>query len=76
MKTVWEKLAYCAEVDTGLPGSLMCDAWDLAYDYFTRGAERYAMLDRGGYEWFLGEAVDAYLAAPVVYTFNPRSRVA
>jgi hypothetical protein len=76
MKTVWEKLAYCAEVDTGLPGSLMCDAWDLAYDHWARFNQFPMTTDRAQYERFLGEAVDAYLAAPVAYTFNPRSRVA
>jgi len=72
MKTLAEKLAYCAEVDVNLPWSLTCDAWDMIESYAdTFRQERTAY--RLPFEIALSNAVDAYLESPVTYTFNPRA---
>lgn len=71
MKSLWEKLAYCAEVDVNLPGSLIADAWDR----LEADRERFAgiaMDERITFERRLGWAVDAYLASPLTYEFNRR----
>lgn len=72
MKSLWEKLAYCAEVDVNLPGSLTCDAWD---EIEARADDnREARISyRVQFELALLMAVDAYLESPVTYEFNRRA---
>lgn len=71
MKTLWEKLAYCAEVDVNLPGSLMCDAWDLINEALAEYRE-VPYVGQISFESALLRAVDAYLASPLTYEFNRR----
>jgi len=72
VKTLAEKLAYCAEVDLGLQWSLTCDAWDM----IERRADdhREARISyRVQFELALLMAVDVYLESPLTYEFNRRA---
>lgn len=72
MKSLWEKLAYCAEVDLGLPGSLTCDAWDMIEQ--RADDHREARISyRVQFELALLMAVDAYLESPLTYEHNRRA---
>lgn len=65
---MWDDLAHCSEIDTGLAGSLVCDAWDLLS---LSGPDRAI---RSMFEDALADAIAAYNAAPLSYRFNPRTR--